>query len=314
MLKHIQAEILKMKFKQHFLTITASCAMLFGIFGCQQAGGESTGSEMIPDMAHSVAYEANVLTNYSFNSFDEQSVMSRRELSQPRLPVNGTIPRGYAGIANYNGVYGSAEGAVVTTMNRMKDGGIAYTANGHVPYAYPDSEEGRTLAIQQIRYNPFPITEAGLAKGKELYNIYCGICHGEKGDGGGYLVRDNGGKYPAQPANLVDSQFVFSTNGRFYHGIVYGKNAMGGYADKLSFEERWQVIHYIRSLQATARKAKYDPKANTLVAEYGVPEALVPKPTPTPPPSPLPNDGKTPPTGDDHSHGDSEGHSTSGGH
>jgi hypothetical protein len=34
-----------------------------------------------------------------------------------------------------------------------------------------------------------------------------------KADGGGYLVRDNGGKYPAQPANLVDSQFVFSTNG-----------------------------------------------------------------------------------------------------
>jgi len=303
-----------MKFKQHFLTISASCAVLLGMFGCQQAGGDSTGSEMIPDMAHSVAYEANVLTKYSFNSFDENSVVSRRELSQPRLPVNGTIPRGYAGVANYDGVYSSAEAAVASTMSRMKENGIAYTANGHVPYAYPDTEGGRTLAIQQIRYNPFPITDGGLARGKELYNIYCGICHGEKADGGGYLVRDNGGKYPAQPANLVDSQFVFATNGRFFHAIVYGRNAMGGYADKLSFEERWQVIHYIRSLQAASRKAKYDSKSNTLVAEFGLPEALVPKPAIAPPPAPVPHEGEQPPTGGDTSHGDAGGHSTSGGH
>jgi mono/diheme cytochrome c family protein len=299
-----------MKFKQHFLIVLAVSFAIFGMYGCQQAGGNSTGSEMIPDMAHAVSYEANVLTNYSFNSFDEHSVRSRRELSQPRMPVNGTIPRGYAGSATENGVYGSAEGAVVSTMLRMKDGGIAYTANGHVPYSYPDTEDGRTLAMQQIRYNPFSITDAGLAKGKALYTIYCGICHGDKGDGGGYLVRDDGGKYPAQPANLVDSQFVFSTNGRYYHAIIYGKNTMGAYADKLSFEERWQVIHYIRSLQATARKANYTAKANTLNAEYGLPEALVPKPTPVPPPSPLPNNGETPPTGDQPTHGGT-GHSTS---
>lgn len=61
--------------------------------------------------------------------------------------------------------------------------------------------------------------------------------HGEKGDGGGYLVRDNGGKYPAQPANLIDSQFVYATNGRYYHTLMYGRNAMGSYADKLSLEQ-----------------------------------------------------------------------------
>ncbi len=294
-----------MKFKQQFSIVTAFSAAVFGLFGCQQAGGNSTGSEMIPDMAHAVSYEANVLTNYSFNSFDENSVLSRRELSQPRQPVNGTIPRGYAGSSTHNGVFGSAEGAVVSTMNRMKDGGIAYTANGHVPYSYPNTEEGRALATKQILYNPFPITEGGLAKGKELYNIYCGICHGDKGDGGGYLVRDNGGKYPAQPANLVDSQFVFSTNGRFYHAIVFGRNAMGAYADKLSFEERWQVIHYIRSLQAETRKAKYSSTSNTLNAEYGLPEANIPKPAPIAPPT-----ESTPPTEDQHSHGDA-GHSSS---
>lgn len=270
-----------MKFKQNLLIVCSLSAAIFGTYSCQQAGKNSTGSEFIPDMVHATAYEANVLTKYNLNSWDEESVKSRRELSMPHLPVHGTIPRGSAGTASFNGVFASAEAAVASTTGHSgAKGGIAYTSNGHVPYLYPDTEDGRKLAMQQIRYNPYPISAKGLATGKELYNIYCGICHGDKGDGGGYLVRDNGGKYPAQPANLVDSQFVFSTNGRFYHAIMYGKNAMGSYADKLSFEERWEVIHYIRSLQAATRKAVYSEKSNTLVAEYGLPMANLPKQNP----------------------------------
>jgi hypothetical protein len=49
---------------------------------------------------------------------------------------------------------------------------------------------------------------------------------------------------------------------------------MGGYSDKLSYEERWQVIHYIRSLQASSKALFYNEKMNTLNAEYGVPLKL----------------------------------------
>lgn len=291
-----------MKFKQNIFLAWALGIVIVGSYSCQQAGKNSTGSEFIPDMVHATAYEANVLTKYNLNSWDDESVKSRRELSMPRQPVHGTVPRGYAGEASYNGMYASAEDAVVSTMNRANryGNGIAYTRDGHVPYIYPDTEDGRNLAIQQIRYNPYPITTDGLARGKELYNIYCGICHGEKGDGNGYLVRDDGGKYPAQPANLIDSQFVFSTNGRFFHAIMYGKNAMGGYADKLSFEERWEVIHYIRALQATARKAKYSDSVNTLNPEYGFPVANMPK---VAPPEIIPST-EEPPTSGGHLEGD----------
>ena len=148
---------------------------------------------------------------------------------------------------------------------------VYYTPNGSVPYYFPDTEDGRTLATEQLLYNPFPITKEGMAKGQELYNYYCGICHGEKGDGLGYLVRENGGKYPAQPANFLLDEFVNSSNGRYYHSIMYGKNVMGAYADKLSYEERWQVIHYIRSLQAKEKKVAYSFEANELDPRYGVP-------------------------------------------
>ncbi len=234
----------------------------------------------MPEMIHSTAYDANVLQEYSLNSWDEASVLSRRQLSQPRNPVNGTIPRGFASMEATDGVYASAEEAVKSTLIQIRDRGpLPYTPNAAVPYYYPDTEEGRTLATEKIKYNPFPISKAGIAKGQELYNIYCGICHGDKGDGKGYLVRD-GGKYPAQPAILTDSAFVNSSNGRFYHAIMYGKNAMGPHSDKLSFEERWQVIHYIRLLQAQAKKVNYNDEVNELNPAYGVPnvkaQALLP--------------------------------------
>lgn len=293
---------------QFFIGITASF-VLFGTFSCQQAGGNKTGSEFIPDMTHSVAYESNVLTNYSLNTWDEESTKTRHDLSQPHLPVAGSIPRGFTGAASHSGVFTSAQEAVAYTMEAMKaKGGIAYTPNGHVPYYYPDTEAGRNLAIAQIKYNPFPISKEGIARGQELYNIYCGLCHGDKGDGNGYLVRDNGGKYPAQPANLIDSLFTASSNGRYYHAIMYGKNAMGAYADKLSYEERWQVIHYIRSLQAGAKKAKYNDEANTLNADYGLPSKLVVQhvepPVVTPPTEEAPAENP---------HGET-GHTTTGGH
>jgi mono/diheme cytochrome c family protein len=142
--------------------------------------------------------------------------------------------------------------------------GISIPANGSVPYNYPDSEAGIQQAAAEMTQNPYPITEDGLASAKELYNVFCGICHGEKGDGLGYLVREDGGKYPAAPANLLLDAYVDMSNGQYYQAIMYGKNLMGAYKDKLSHEERWQVIHYIRTLQAKDRKLEYSEEANTL--------------------------------------------------
>ena len=48
---------------------------------------------------------------------------------------------------------------------------------------------------------------------------------------------------------------------------------MGSYADKLSYEERWNVIHYIRSLQANSKKLKYSEKENTFSGSQAVLDA-----------------------------------------
>ena len=252
-------------------TFIAVTGIIICMQACSPAGGNDTGHEYMPDMAHSIAYEANVYNDYNLNKWKSESVKDVVELSMPRLPIKGTMPRGFSGYGA-NGAY--REGALGASMSGQHSiQGIHINPNGYVPYYYADTPEDRLRATAEITKAPFPITKEGLAKGKELYTIYCGVCHGDKGDGQGYLVRD-GGKYPAQPANLVNEIFTNSSNGRFYHAIMYGLNVMGGYSDKLDYKERWQVIQYIRSLQAKANKIEYSEKLNTLNSD--VPSASIP--------------------------------------
>lgn len=232
---------------------------------CGPAEGNYTGREYMMDMGHSIAYEANVSNYYSYNRFTGEE--DYYAMIQPRLPQNGTIPRGYAGLSNPSDA---------TVMADFQSEFQSFPINGSVPYYYKDTPEDRERAKAEIIKNPFPITTNGLTNGKILYNIFCATCHGEKGDGLGYLVRDDGGKYPAAPANLVSDDFIASSNGRFYHSIMYGLNVMGSYADKLSFEERWQVIHYIRSLQAASKSLEYSETLNNL-NPHAIPGASVPK-------------------------------------
>jgi mono/diheme cytochrome c family protein len=236
---------------------------------CSPASGNKTGHEFMPDMVHSTAVEANIYNYYFYNTWGDEA--SYKELINPRKPVTGTIPRGMSSVyysenmADRVGKVGSFAGTHFATE-------MAIPVNGSAPYYYEDNDAERLRAINEIIDNPFPISDNGLERGEELYVIYCGICHGDKADGNGYLVREAnpaagdliGGLYPAAPANMLQPQFIDTTNGLYYHAIMYGKNVMGGYADKLSYEERWQVIHYIRSLQAKERKLKYDETENSL--------------------------------------------------
>jgi mono/diheme cytochrome c family protein len=233
----------KMKQLKHIFFVAA---LVWIVSSCAQPGGENPGSEYIPDMGHSIAYEANYYDYYKFNTWGTED--DYHALAQPRKPVEGTIARGFAGNPD------------------AREDMSTYAANGFVPFYYGDSEEERTRATEEIINNPYPISEEGLARGEELYNIMCGICHGEKGDGLGWLVdeKNANAKYPAQPANFLSEEFLAASNGRYYYSIMYGKNVMGAYKDKLNYEERWQVIHHIRALQAKAQGATYNSEENTL--------------------------------------------------
>ena len=120
---------------------------------------------------------------------------------------------------------------------------------GHMPFDIQNSTEGYDLAKATLS-NPLDSTQVDLVRGKELYDIYCGICHGNKGDGQGNLVKRE--KILGIPS--YDDAGRAITEGSTYHVIYYGKNAMGSYTNQLNEEERWQVVSYVMKLKADLEK------------------------------------------------------------
>jgi hypothetical protein len=245
-----------MKYILGALVGIAVFAWLFSV--CSPAGKNKTGHEYMPDMAHPVSLEANLYSAYEHNHWDKESTFSKADLSVPRTKVAGSIARGATGVY----YAGAEELDIVRGKNAVN--AIAAPVNGEAPFYFANTTEERLRCEKEMVSNPFPITNAGMEKAKPLYNTYCGICHGEKGDGQGWLVTMPDSKYPAQPKNLMGDDMIAAGNGRFYFAMMYGLNVMGGYSDKLSFEERWQVLHYVRSLQAKSKGFQYDEKSNTL--------------------------------------------------
>ncbi|MDC1064450.1 cytochrome c [Flavobacteriaceae bacterium] len=58
---------------------------------------------------------------------------------------------------------------------------------GWVPYEYSDTNEGYESAKVNL-LSPLELNDENISEGKELYNIYCAVCHGSKGDGQGILM------------------------------------------------------------------------------------------------------------------------------
>lgn len=117
-------------------------------------------------------------------------------------------------------------------------------SRGWEPFEYEETLADRKLATDSLK-NPLPFTEANVANGKEMYDIYCAICHGAKGDGNGPLSERE--KIMGIPG--FDDQNRNMTEGDIYWVMYYGLNNMGSYASQTTTKERWQIIHYIETLQ-----------------------------------------------------------------
>lgn len=127
-------------------------------------------------------------------------------------------------------------------VNRKPVAGTVSRA-GIIAYDIPNTNEGYEKAKRELK-NPLQVAEENVAKGKELYTIYCATCHGDKGDGNGVLSQRD--KFNGIP-NYKDRDI---TEGSIYHVIMYGKNLMGSHASQLTYKERWQVVQYVQKLKS----------------------------------------------------------------
>ena len=147
------------------------------------------------------------------------------------LPVEGTIPRGW------------------------------------MPYEYENTTEGLELARIELK-NPFPRTQANRDNGKYLYDIYCALCHGKKGDGKGILSERE--KFSGIPSYGDPGRNI--TEGSIYHVEIFGLNNMGSYASQTNEKERWQIGMYVEDLMAELKGTEKFPIAVEVVHEVSAVE------------------------------------------
>ncbi|MGH1337529.1 MAG: OmpA family protein [Aureispira sp.] len=222
--------------------LAAVCVASVLLWSCTRAGGAETGTEYMPDMAHSIAYEANHDLYYYNNTWGEET--DYEAYAQPRKPVNGTVARGY----------------LPNKYQRLAD----FKATPDEKHAVTQERVRGLMMADASLANPVKPAdktelERTLVDGKNLYTINCEVCHGEELKGDGVIYGGGDGPYSAKPANLVSEEFIGSTDGRFLNAILHGKGQMQPHADKMSSTERWKVIHYIRSMQAAAAGTEYNP-------------------------------------------------------
>lgn len=186
----------------YILIISIACIALLS--SCSNNEDGKPGYEFMPDM-----YRSPSLEIYSSNSFFKDSLNAR-------LPVAGTIPRGF------------------------------------VPFDYDNNLEGYLLAGNQLK-NPFKYSDENIEKGKKLYQMFCAHCHGKNGDGKGSITHPVYGAIPSYSDDVMIRRTGGNMNdlaaGHIYHAIYYGLNAMGPHNSQINDTERWLITMYVQELQ-----------------------------------------------------------------
>jgi mono/diheme cytochrome c family protein len=121
---------------------------------------------------------------------------------------------------------------------------------GFVKFDYPNTKDGYEKAGTEVT-STLPQTRQNLEQGQVLFEHFCSPCHGASGQGDGLVVAHG---FPPPPSyskgqSSRGGAMKDLTDGKIYHTITYGVNAMGSYASQLDPQERWKVIMYVHHLQ-----------------------------------------------------------------
>lgn len=152
-------------------------------------------------------YAGDMINSQAYETYTPNPVFADGKTMQP--PVKGTIPRGF------------------------------------MPYIYQKTDEDRALAAQTLE-NPLEIAPENLEQGKVAYQVYCAICHGDKGDGQGKLFVSKKYNYP--PASLISEKMRANPEADIYHVITVGWGIMGEHGSMISPDDRWKIAMYVKQV------------------------------------------------------------------
>jgi mono/diheme cytochrome c family protein len=151
---------------------------------------------------------------------------------------------------------------------------IAILAAGVLTAINASRNWSATAAAKRLK-NPVPATADAIAAGKQSYGEHCRNCHGEKGDGRG----EKAAELSVAPGDFTDAAAMRRrTDGELFWQVTRGRLPMPAFADKLSDEERWQLVDYIRTF---AEKPRATASAAPLTSRLQAPRKLPSCPAPS---------------------------------
>ena len=116
---------------------------------------------------------------------------------------------------------------------------LAVWAGAHGEKSWSAPEETKKVK------NPVPATEATLAAAKAIYLDDCAQCHGEQGKGNG----PEAPMYDVVPTDFTDAHMMGEmTDGEIFWKISEGRRPMLAFKKRLTEEQRWQLVNYLRTL------------------------------------------------------------------
>jgi cytochrome c oxidase cbb3-type subunit 3 len=105
-----------------------------------------------------------------------------------------------------------------------------------------DNQAGQKISVPAT-YNPYEHNAYALAQGQQLFGwMNCSGCHAHGGGSMGPPLMDDKWIYGSDPANI-------------YATIVQGRpNGMPSFRGKLTDEQVWELVAYVRSLSTLTRR------------------------------------------------------------
>jgi mono/diheme cytochrome c family protein len=136
---------------------------------------------------------------------------------------------------------------------------------GSVPYRSPgerweppvERTEAALRAWGDTLTNPLPMSDVVLTRGREVYDVYCGVCHGPTGQGDGPVVGP--GLIPFA-IDVTLPATAARTDGYLYAVTRVGRGLMPPY-QRVPPSDRWAVVNYMRQLQRNGAEATAQPPA-----------------------------------------------------
>ena len=123
---------------------------------------------------------------------------------------------------------------------------IVYSALNNASRSWPVPEEAKQLK------NPLPPTASAIESARKIYLDKCARCHGDTGKGDG---RDAIRYFPA-PTDFTDAKRTSAaTDGELFYKISEGKKPMPVFKNKLTEDERWELVLLLRSFAPSASDA-----------------------------------------------------------